>query len=145
MYHHISRFSISVGMVIGEYRGYVVMIAGQTSRFRGVSWILTIRFFSPHSVPHIWGISVFSSQKKHWFESTHGNGSFQWKFHYVTMETGPVGQIMAENPVVFQFLLLHCCTSDIADLAWKSSMGGLKTLESRQTNHRSWGEQTYVE
>lgn len=64
MYHHISKFSISVGMVIGEYRGYVVMIApGETSRFR-VSWILTIRIcFTSFNAPHLRDISALVPKK----------------------------------------------------------------------------------
>ena len=70
-------------------------------------------------------------QKKHWFESTHGNGSFQWKFHYVTMETGPVGQIMAENPVFFQFLPIYSTT---ALLHFRHRRFGLKVVHGRPQN-----------
>lgn len=124
MYHHISRFSISVGMVIGEYRGYVVMIApGETSRFR-VSWILTIRIcFTSFNAPHLRDISALVPKKNIGLNQHIEMEAFSEVS--LCMETGWVllvksSQIYRRRPVNQSPIHIrdatekqHCCTGDL--------------------------------
>ena len=114
-------------MVIGEYRGYVVMIAGQTSdseEFHGF-WLFV--FFHLIQCPTYEGYQCSRPKKNIGLNQHMEMEAFSESFTMSLWRQVLLVKIMAENPVVFQFFtaaLLH----------FRHRRFGLKVVHGRPQN-----------